>query len=278
MLSREVRSQSLRKALTEKDPQIRAAAVLSLQQEASDATVSALAPLLSDRVRLVRTEAARSLAQMGASRLQGDERTVFRSALQECFDGAKVDCDRAAGHMGLGILYESLGEMQPAEEAYKTATRVEPGSIGPRTNLAAIYDRQVQEAQQRAMQLAQGGNRSAAEQAIGAIAHLPDEIYRLRGEELGLLERDATLAPDNAAIQGRIGLSRYLAGWRKEADSALLTASLLEPRNAEHLFRLAVYYRDTGRLAEAKPLVQKLLVLQPDNRMFQQFAAEMAQQ
>jgi len=270
-------TQSLRKALSEKDPQIRAAAVLSLQQEASDATVSALAPLLSDSSRLVRTEAARSLALMGASRLQGDERTAFRTALQECLDGAKVDSDRAAGHMGLGILYENLGDVQQAEEAYKTATRIEPGSIGPRTNLAALYDRQVQEAQQRAMQLAQGGNRPAAEQAIQAIVHLPDEVYRLRSEELGLLERDALLAPDNAAIQGRIGLSRYLGGWRKEADSALLIASLLEPRNAEHLFRLAVYYRDTGRAAEAKPLVERLLALQPDNRMFQQFAAEMTQ-
>jgi predicted CXXCH cytochrome family protein len=270
-------TQTLRKALGEKDPQIRAAAVLSLQQEGSDATVSALAPLLSDPTRLVRTEAARSLALMGASRLQGDERTAFRDALQECFAGANVDSDRAAGHMSLGILYENLGDVAQAEQAYKTATRVEPGSIGPRTNLAALYDRQVQEAQQRARQLAQGGNRAAAEKVIGAIVHLPDEIHRLRGEELGLLERDSQLAPDSAAIQGRIGLSRYLAGWRKEADSALLIASLLEPRNAEHLFRLAVYYKDTGRVAEARPLVERLLKLQPDNRMFQQFASEMSQ-
>jgi tetratricopeptide (TPR) repeat protein len=128
------------------------------------------------------------------------------------------------------------------------------------------------------MQLAQGGNRPAAEKTIQAIVHLPDEISRLRGEELGLLERDARLAPDNAAIQGRVGLARYLAGWQKEADSALLTASLLEPRNAGSLFRLAVYYRDTGRVAEARPLVERLVKLQPENRMFQQFAAEMNQQ
>jgi tetratricopeptide (TPR) repeat protein len=128
------------------------------------------------------------------------------------------------------------------------------------------------------MQLAQGGNRTAAEKTIQAIVHLPGEIDRLRGEELGLLERDAQLAPGNASIQGRVGLARYLAGWQKEADAALLTASLLEPRNAEHLFRLAVYYRDTGRAAKAKPIVERLLRLQPDNRMFQQIAAEMSQQ
>ena len=127
------------------------------------------------------------------------------------------------------------------------------------------------------MQLAQQGNRSAAEHEIATIADLPDKISELRIEELGLLERDALLAPDNAPIQGRIGLARYLAGWTKEADSALLTASLLEPRNPEHLFRLAIYYRDTGR-ALAAPLAQRLLKLRPDSRLFQQVAEELAQQ
>src|SRR5204862_3967188 len=105
--------------------------------------------------------------------------------------------------------------------------------------------------QQRATQLAQQGSRAAAEKEIVAVADLPERASRLREEELGLLERDALLAPDNAPIQGRIGLARYLAGWTKEADSALLTAVLLEPRNPENLFRLAIYYRDTNRVGDA---------------------------
>src|SRR6185437_3765608 len=100
---------------------------------------------------------------------------------------------------------------------------------------------------------------------------------RLREEELGLLERDVVLAPDNAQLQGRIGLARYLGGWTKEADAALLAAALLEPRNPEHLFRLAIYYRDTGRAAQAMPLVQRLLKLRPSSRIFQQFAEELQQ-
>jgi tetratricopeptide (TPR) repeat protein len=269
--------QSLYKGLTERDPQIRAASVLSLQQEPSDATVSALAPLLSDSTRLVRTEAARALALTGAGRLQGDERTAFRAALQECMGAIKVDNDRAAGHMSLGILYENLGETRQAEEAYQTALRVEPGSIGPRTNLAALYDRHFQEARERAMQLAQQGNRAAAEQEMVPVYDLPPRIEQLRDEELGLLERDALLAPDNAPIQGRIGLARYLAGWRKEAETALRNAMLLEPRNPEHLFRLAIYYKDSGRAADAIPLVNRLLELRPESRQFQQFATELQQ-
>ena len=268
-------AQALRKSLADRDPQIRAAAVLGVQQEPGDSTISALAPLLNDPTRLVRTETARALALLGSDRLQGDERTAFRAALQECFDSIRVENDRAAGHMGMGILHESLGQMREAEEAYKTAMKVEPGSIGPRTNLAAIYDRQVQDAQQRARQIAQSGDRTRAEQELTPVLELPYKIARLRVEEHGLLERDAVLAPDNAAIIGRTGLARYVGGWRKEAEEALRTAALLEPRNPEHLYRLAIYYKDSGRQELAIPLVQRLLQLRPASRPFQQFAAEL---
>src|SRR5262249_43737705 len=138
--------------------------------------------------------------------------------------------------------------------------------IGARTNLAALYDRQFQEAQQRARQLAQQGDRAAAERQIGEVIELPAKLARLRDEELGLLERDVVLAPDNAQLQGRIGLARYLSGWSKEAETALLSASLLEPRNPEHLYRLAIYYRDTGRPEQATPLIQHLKELRPGSR------------
>jgi tetratricopeptide (TPR) repeat protein len=267
---------SLRKALSDRDPQVRSAAMLGLQQEGSPEAVSAIAPLLKDPTRLIRTEAARTLALIGAEQLRGEERADFKNALDECLVAVQVDNDRAAGHMSQAILYEGLGNVADAEAAYKMALRVEPNSIGARTNLAALYDRRVQEAEQRVRQLAQQGNRAAAEREISGISHLPPLIDKLREEELGLLERDALLAPDNAAIQGRIGLARYLEGWTKEADAALLAASLLEPRNPEHVFRLAIYYRDTGRTAQATPLVKRLLTLRPNSRMFEQFAQELS--
>ncbi len=270
---------ALRKALDDRDPQVRAAAVLGLQAGAGgpdqNSLITSLARLLNDQTRLLRTEAARSLAMQGFELLRGEDRAAFHRAIEECFTGAQADNDRAAGHMSAGILNEGLGNLPDAEAAYQTALRVEPGSIGARTNLAALYDRQIQEAEQRVRQLAQQGNRAAAEKEINAVRHLPEKVDRLRGEELGLLERDALLAPDNAPIQGRIGLARYLAGWKKEADTALLNAALLEPRNPEQLFRLAIYYRDTGRTAEAVKLVQRLLKLRPDSQAFQQFAQEL---
>ncbi|HEY2414033.1 MAG TPA: cytochrome c3 family protein [Pirellulaceae bacterium] len=273
---------ALYKALGDRDPQVRSAAVLSLQSaggaEDENTRVSALATLLNDKTRLLRTEAARGLAMQGFQVLRGEEREAFKKALDECFAGAEVDNDRAAGHMSIALLNEGLGDLDEAEAEYETALKVEPNSIGPRTNLAAMYDRQLQETEQRVRQLVQQGNRAAAEREIEAVRKLPERVYRLREEELGLLERDVVLAPDNAPIQGRIGLARYLAGWTKEADAALLTAALLEPRNPEQLFRLAIYYRDTNRIPDAIQLVDRLLKLRPSSRAFQNFAEELKQQ
>jgi tetratricopeptide (TPR) repeat protein len=269
---------ALRRALDDPDPQVRSAALLSLPLDGSDATLSALAPLLSPKQpRLVRTDAARVLVQMSPDRLSGEERAAFRSALDECIHGAMEASDRAASHLNVAAMYEGLGNLQGAEEAYATAMRVEPRSVGPRANLAGLFDRQIEAAQQRAMQLARGGDRTGAEREIAAIQHLPDTVVRLRTEELALQERDLLLAPYIAAVQSRTGLIRYSVGWRKEAESALLTASLLEPRNALYLYHLATLYRDTGRAELAAPLVARMLKLQPDNLTFQRFAAELAQ-
>lgn len=267
---------ALREALADRDPQVRAAAVLTVGHDPSPATVSALAGLLRDPTRLVRTEAARALAQSGgAGHLNPDERAAFHAALQECLAAAEVDRDRAAGHLTLGILYESLGQLDQAEEAYRTAIRVEPRSIGPRTNLAALYDRRWQQAQQQALRLVQQGDRRRAEESLLALGDLPLRIEQLREEELALLERDALLAPDNAVIQGRLGLARYLGGWRKEAETALQTAALLALRDPEHLFRLAIYYRDTGRPQYAAELARRLVALRPHSPSFAQLAAEL---
>ena len=108
------------------------------------------------------------------------------------------------------------------------------------------------------------------------MAHLPEQVARLRIEELALQERDLLLAPHIAAVQNRTGLIRYSVGWRKEAESALLTAALLRAREPQFIFHLATFYRDTSQPEQAKQLAQKLVELQPQNRLFQQFAAELA--
>jgi tetratricopeptide (TPR) repeat protein len=83
--------------------------------------------------------------------------------------------------------------VQKAIAAYETAIRVEPDMTGPRTNLASLLER-----------IARGrpGPQSA---------ELMKRAESLRQDELPLLARDASLAPENADVQYRYGLALYLS-------------------------------------------------------------------
>jgi Flp pilus assembly protein TadD len=270
--------QALRLAAGDPDPQVRIAAIRSLPRDGSDATVSLLAPLLSPpQPRAVRTEAARAILQMNQAQLTGEERRAFHAALDEYISGAMTISDRAGAHLNIATTYEGLGDFKSAETAYQTAIQVEPRSVGPRANLASLYERRIEEARQQAMQLGQSGDRAGAERAIAAIEHLPGVVDQLRSAELALQERDVLLAPYDAGVQYRTGLMRHTLGWSKEAESALLNAALLEPRNLVFQYHLAVLYRDTERVDQAQAVVRRMLKLQPENKAIHDFAASLAQ-
>jgi len=223
----------------------------------------------------VRTEAARVLARIPPSEFRSDEPIKLNAALEELIAGARANEERAAGHLGLGSLYESLGRSDDARREYETAMHLESDSIGARTNLAALFDRQVQEAQQRAQAAAQSRDVATIQRALEPVAGWQAAADRLRREELDLLEHDARLVPDNAAIQERLGLSQYALGWRREAEKSLLMAHLLEPRVPDYAYYLAILYKDTGRPRDAAALVEHALQLRPGNPLFLQLQQEL---
>ena len=236
------------KALKDRDPQVRAAAVASLQPLPNDRLIALLAPLLEDPVRLVRTEAGRLLARVPRRELTQPQRDARRAAIDDYERGLMIDNDQAAAHMSLGILYEAMAtnqrngrDLQKAVDAYRTAINVQPDMTGPRTNLASVMDR-VQ----------------------------PEQAKRLRAEELVLLARDARLVPDSASLQYRYGLSLYLNGRQEEAEEALTTACRLEPNSPDFLLALTLLCRKQRRWVKALRCAEGLVKLRPDDRSYQQ--------
>lgn len=204
------------KAILEKpneDPVVRAAAINVFMTSPDPAvTAKVLLPLLRDRVRLIRTEAARVLVLSGTyASLSGAQQASVDNSLDEVKASMMLADDRAGAHMAWAMLCESRGRYSDAIESYQTAMRVEPTTTGPRTNLAAILE-----------QLA--GQRPQAERAV-----IMARVEMLREQELPLLGRDADLAPDNAPVQYRYGLALYLAGKLDQAMERLERAVELEP-------------------------------------------------
>jgi Flp pilus assembly protein TadD len=264
-----------RKGLKDPDPQVRATAIGNLQGRlASRDLVAALVPLLDDPVRVVRTEAARVLATVPSRELPTRARERFDQALEEFHAGLMMSNDRAAAHMTWGIVQENLGDYRQAIDAYETAMRVESGFAGPRTNLSAVYDRLAESADARERQAVAVRQPDVGERAAQAAEHYRQAARRLRAEELVLLERDAGLVPDNAAIQYRYGMLLYLHRRLEEAEQALLRASQLEPLNPQFLLGIVLYYQEVKNFEKALPLAEELVRLRPEDAVYRQILAD----
>lgn len=197
-------------------PELRAAAVTAYAMASAHrpprVVAAVLMPLLQDPSRLVRIEAARALVESGVyPQLSASQRSQIDRGLREVHDSFMVSSDRAGSHLGWAILCEQRGRFEEAIRSYETAIRVEPLSTGPRTNLASLLER-----------LAQERPGPEADRRL-------ERVRELRQEELPLLARDASLAPENADVQYRYGLALYLAGDHEAALGQLERTVELAP-------------------------------------------------
>lgn len=271
-------TKTLAEGLDDSDVQVRAACILALQGATNDTVRKLLLPLIDDPSRLVRTEAARILSRIPESEIRGDKLQRLREVWKEFEAGALIMNDRAEGHLQLGVLAESRGQLSDAQRHYETAVRVQPGVTGPRGQLAMLLERQLQEAQDQAQRASQQGNVAGRDQALAPIPSLLFEIEKLRQDELSLIERDAALVPEEAVMLQQLGFARYTQNWRKEAASALFTAWLLDPHSAETTFALAIFYRDTGWPEKALQIVSAATKDHAAPAHLRQLEAELKQQ
>ena len=265
--------------LRDPQPQIRATAIGNLQGRLpEDRFAQMIAPLLQDPLRLARTEAARALSGVPSDALRGFQRQQLSDALAEYKRGLLVNNDRAGSHLMLGIVAEGQGQEAEAVRAYQDALHVEPRTTGPRTNLAALYERLAETEDRRAGQAASLGDSPAAAKAEAEANRLRQEATRLRREELDLFARDVRLAPNAAFVQYRYGMLLYLHRRYDEAEQALRKASELEANQPQFLLGLVLFYKERNQPQQALPLAERLLALRPQDPTYQQVLAEIRPQ
>jgi predicted CXXCH cytochrome family protein len=227
-------------ALKSDDPLMRVTAVRTLLPYQPLAQFLAdVANRLSDPSRSVRMAAARRLAAVPRAEIDPRYNLALDQALDEYRASQQVDLERAAPHINLGLLARQLGDVKQAADELRAAIRMEPYLTGPRTELANM--------------LAQQGS------GLGAGA---DEVHRLRAEEADLLDRDVVLLPENANVQYRLGLMRYLLGEYDAAAGALAKACELAPQEFEYHMALALLeerrYELNGDMAQFNAAEQTL--------------------
>ncbi len=222
------------------------------------ASVNALERALADKVRCVRTEAARILIEFPRNLISSNSSARLQAVLDELEQGLQYNNDRAGAHLSLGMLAELQGRSQAAMEHYRNAIRVEPRATGPRSNLAALLSRTLE---------IQSNLPPSTVEAISA------QVDRLRKEELPLLARDVGLLPSAPAIRHRYGLALYLDGQKELAAEHLLKAATLEPTNAQFAQTAALVLESLQRWDEAIDWAKTTLQLTsqaPENQLLLQ--------
>ncbi len=172
-------------ALRDADPLVRFAAVQNTTTMPPEVAIQLAGPLLTDRVRNVRIEAARALAANEQS-LPPALRDSFQRAAVELVRAETYNADRDFGNLNLGNFLLARGNVAAAERAYLTGLRVAPRSAELRVNMA--------------------------------------DAYRRRGDDeaaLKLLEEARALAPTNAVVHEALALTFIRLGRRSDAIAAL---------------------------------------------------------
>jgi Flp pilus assembly protein TadD len=208
-------AEAQRNALYSSEPLIRLSAVRAIPLDFNPSFIGDVARLLSDPVRRVRIAAAERMIGMNLDGLTDTQRKAFEDAMIEFRESQELSLDHAGAHRVLATLDRIYGRNFEAMQRLRTAIELEPYMSGPRGELASL---------------------------LGEAQGDPDEVRKLREEEVELVERDSKISPDNAAIFYQLGMLRYLLGDFDKAQTALESASKLAPKNYDFLMALALLH------------------------------------
>ena len=228
---------SLQTAIWDKDPLVRAAAAQAAVALEPAQRVGLLAPLLADSVRLVRIDAARSLATVPTSAFTAEQRAAFANAIGDYREEQRVNGDRAEAHLSLGAFFAETGSLDSAAMEYSTALRMNPQLLASYVNLADLYR--------------QRGQDDSAER---------------------VLRQGLARAPkgSGAELQYALGLVYIRQKRVRDALAPLAAATRLAPTVARYPLVYALALQQLGRKAEARAVLERALAAHPDDRDLQQ--------
>lgn len=286
----------LEKLLQDGDPVVRvtAARVIAAQSPRNENEANrlrdALVPLLSDPVRLVRTEVARLLTVVPEQVLSPSDVVKFQAAFDEWRDGLQEVIDDAGTHVELALAYENLGDREQAKQEYLTALRLKPNemqAVQVRMNLAMIEhlaknDTETERLYGECVALAAGtlrkleGEQKAQPDNPTTAAAIAEQRRRLAGvlfnlglllsdkegrqnDALEALRKSAEVDPQNARIHYNLGLLLSQAGQLAAATQALDTACTLDGLMLDARQALTTVLRRQKRWPEAIASAGKLV-------------------
>jgi predicted CXXCH cytochrome family protein len=253
---------TIKAAIADPSPLVRAAAPRALPGSASGTAVDALTPLLSDPVRAVRVEAARALAGVDPHRLTQPQRDALDVAFRELVAAEMIDADRPEAHLNLGLLEVRRRQPAAAEAEYDMALRLDPNFVPALANLADLdrmlgRDQQGEELLRKALAI---DPRSADVRHSLGLLLVRQHNY---AEALDQLRQAAALAPDNARYAYVYAIALSSTGAVPQAVEVLERTHRQHPADPDVLTALVSITRQSGDNAKALSYARELTKLYP---------------
>jgi len=236
----------------------------TLGTELQQRKLSLLAPLLNDPIRAVRTEAARALAEVPINLIGQAPLDNFGSALAEHKQRQQSIADRPESHLNLGLIYQNLGQHEPAETSYKNAIRLVSDFMPARFNLANFYNAigKNNEAEQQFKQIIDlEPNNGEAYYSLGLLLA---EEKRLE-EAVDYLEKAVVIIKANPRVFYNWGLCLQHLGRQNEAETAYLKALDIVKVDYSIMYALTILYMQQQRWKDASVHIRHLLRLNPNS-------------
>jgi predicted CXXCH cytochrome family protein len=263
----------LKQAAGDSDPLVRMGAAHNLWVLPPRLRAQIGAPLLSDPLRVIRTEAARHLAGLPATALPASYHNALKSALAEYKLVQQFNADRPESLGNLANLALQEGDAKEAEHLYKQAIETAPYFIPAYANLADLYRAQGDETRAYALlvkALTQNEHSGALHHALGLAQIRQGE----RKAGIASLRRAYELAPEAPRYAYVYAVALHSQGRTDEALKLLRETHEKFETDREVLSMLVSIYRDRGDHERVRQYASTLLRLAPNNRSLQALIQE----
>ena len=250
--------------LKDPDPLVRSAAIRFLEVTQPQTLFKLAMPLLDDPLRMVRLEAARTLAALMRYELPDAERARLDTALDAYRESQLVNAELPESHLNIGLVEMAQGKVAMARKAYHTALRLDPGFVPAYVNLADLYRALGSDAEG---EVTLRGGLEVAPQS-GDLHHALGLLY-IRGkrldEALAALGRAADLVPENPRYAYVYALALKKTGDVRVALQVLADAYGRHPADRNILMALTTINRDAGSRTDALNYALALRRRYPDD-------------
>ncbi len=254
-------AEAIRTAVGSGDPLLRLGALRAMPGLQQDLQVDWAAPLLSDRVRSVRIEAAQRISPMRGI-LHVRYAADFARAEQELEESLLAIAERPEAQIGLGNLYAEAGDAAGSEAAFRRAMALDPTLPGPRVNLADLYRRLERDPDAEALLregLAANPDEPSYRHSLGLL------LVRQAQAEAGLeeLRRAVELQPADARFAYVYAVALNSLGRQDAAIDFLFAVKDTFKGDFDVHWALATILRDQGRNQEAREVASELAAIYP---------------